>query len=196
MRKLKLQVQMSIDGYVGGPNGELDWMVWDWDDELKKYTSELTEPVDTILLGRKMTDGFIKHWSTVAADPDDPDQAWGKKFTDTQKIVFTKTLERSEWPNTELAKGELVDEVNRLKDQDGGDIIVYGGAEFVTSLIKAGLIDEYYLFVNPTALGEGLTIFNGLEKPRELMLASSTPYDCGIVVQRYQPKHAGRSQTA
>jgi len=187
---------MSIDGYVGGPNGELDWMVWDWDDELKKYTSGLTEPVDTILLGRKMTDGFIKHWSAAAANRDDPDQAWGKKFTDTLKIVFTKTLERSEWQNTELAKGELVNEVNRLKDQDGGDIIVYGGAEFVTSLVKAGLIDEYHLFVNPTALGGGLTIFNGLEKPRQLVLAGSTQYDCGIVVHRYEPKRAGQSQTA
>lgn len=196
MRKLKLQVQISIDGYVGGPNGELDWMVWDWDDKLKKYTSELTEHVDTILLGRKMADGFIKHWSAVAVNPADPEHAWGKKFSDTPKIVFTKTLKRSDWPNTELANGELADEVNRLKNQAGGDIIVYGGAEFVASLIKAGLIDEYHLFVNPTALGTGLTIFNGLEKPRELVLAGSTRYECGIVVHRYEPKRAEQSQTA
>ncbi len=196
MRKLKLQVQISVDGYVARPNGELDWMIWDWDDELKKRVTEITEPVDTVLLGRKMAGGFISHWAAVAADPDNPDYWAGKKFTDTPKIVFTKTLERSEWPNTELAKGDLADEINKLKNQDGKDIIVYGGASFVTSLIKAGLIDEYHLFVNPTALGKGLTIFEGLEKPREMILTDSTRYDCGIVEHRYEPKRAGQSVNA
>lgn len=196
MRKLKLQMQMSVDGYVGGPNGELDWMVWDWDDELKKYVTRLTEPVDTILLGRKMTDGFINHWTAVAANPDDPDHESGKKFITTPKVVFTKTLERSEWPNTELAKGDLAEEIDKLKNQSGKDIIVYGGANFVTSLIKAGLIDEYHLFINPVALGNGLTIFKGLENKQDLILERSTPFECGIVVHRYEPKRAGQSQTA
>lgn len=196
MRKLKLQVQISVDGYVARPNGELDWMVWDWDEALKKHVTEITEPVDTVLLGRKMAGGFISHWAAVAADPDNPDYWAGKKFTDTPKVVFTKTLDRSEWPNTELAKGDLVDEVNMLKNRDGKDLIVYGGAGFVTSLIKAGLIDEYHLFVNPVALGKGLTIFEGLEKPREMVLTESTGYDCGIVGHRYLPKGAGQSQTA
>lgn len=195
MRKLKLQVQMSVDGYIAGPNGELDWMVWDWGDDLKKYVTELTEPVDTILLGRKMADGFISHWAKVAEDPDDPEYWAGKKFTDTPKVVFTKTLDKSEWPNTELAKGDLADEINKLKDGEGKDIIVYGGAEFVTSLVKAGLIDEYYLFINPTALGKGLTIFNDLENRQDLILARSTPFECGIVVQVYEPKRAGQAQT-
>jgi dihydrofolate reductase len=73
MRKLKLQAQVSMDGYVGGSNGELDWMTWNWDDKLKDYATALTAPVGTILLGRKMTDGFIKHWESVAARPDDPE---------------------------------------------------------------------------------------------------------------------------
>jgi dihydrofolate reductase len=79
MRKLKLQVQLSVDGYAAGPNGELDWMVWDWDNELETYVNELTEPVDTILLGRKMTDGFISQWTNVLAKPDNPDYAFGKR---------------------------------------------------------------------------------------------------------------------
>jgi dihydrofolate reductase len=195
MRKLKLQVQMSVDSFIGGPNGELDWMTWDWDDELKKYVDELHKTVDTILLGRKMADGFIKHWTAVAANPDDESYEFGKKMIDTPKIVFSKTLGSSEWENTQIAS-DLEEEVSKLKNGEGGDIIAYGGAGFDTSLIKAGLIDEYHLFINPTALGEGLTIFQGLEKPRELVLTSSTPYKCGIVVQRYEPKRAEQAQKA
>jgi dihydrofolate reductase len=143
-----------------------------------------------------MADGFISHWKAVADRPNDPDHWAGRKFTDTPKLVFTRTLDTSEWPNTELAKGDLTDEVNRLKSREGGDMIVYGGASFVSSLINEGLIDEYYLFMNPVALGSGLTIFDGLEKPRELLLTSSAKYDCGIVLQRYEPKLTGQSHNA
>ena len=195
MRKLKLQVQMTIDGFIGGPNGELDWMTWDWDDQLKKYVDDLHKPVDTILLGRKMADGFISHWTSVAANPDDEGHAFGKKMIDTPKIVFSKTLDRSEWENTVIAS-DLEGDVNGLKNSEGGDIIVYGGADFDRSLIGAGLIDEYHLFVNPVALGEGLSIFNGLDKARELSLTNSKQYDCGIVVHVYEPKRAEQAQTA
>ncbi len=127
MRKLKLQVQMTVDGFIAGPNGEMDFMVWNWDDELKNYVNDLTEPVDCIILGRKLAEGFIPYWASVAANPDDSEFASGKKFTDTHKVVFTQTLEKSEWDNTVLAKGNLVDEITKLKQQDGKDIIVYGG---------------------------------------------------------------------
>ena len=127
MRKLKLQVQMSVDGFISGPNGEMDWMVWDWDDDLKEYAEEITEPVDCIVLGRKLAQGFIPHWAAVAANPDGSEFAAGRKFSDTSKVVFTKTLGQSEWDNTVLAKGDLVDEISRLKKQDGKDIIAYGG---------------------------------------------------------------------
>src|SRR5882762_6387423 len=108
MRKLKLQVQLSVDGFNAGPKGELDWMTWDWDDRLKKYVADLTAPIDCILLGRKMTDGFVGHWENVK--PDDPSYAFARKMCDTPKIVFTKTLSESPWNNTKLAKGNLADE--------------------------------------------------------------------------------------
>ena len=100
MRKLKLQVQMTVDGYIAGPNGEMDWMVWDWDDELKQYVTEITEPVDCIVLGRKLAEGFIPHWTTVAANPDDPNLQPVRILTDTAKVVFNKTLDKSVWDNT------------------------------------------------------------------------------------------------
>jgi dihydrofolate reductase len=112
----------------------------------------------------------------------------GKKYTDTEKVVFTKTLDKSDWDNTVLAKGAFVTEINNLKSQDGGDITAYGGAQFVSSLIKARLIDEYHLFINPTAIGKGLTIFGGLNSILNLNLTNSKRFDCGIIVNIYTPK--------
>src|ERR687892_490459 len=158
LRKLRLQVQMSVDGCIAGPNGEMDWMVGLLDDELLKYVSKITESVDTILMGRKMTDVFISTWLNVMNKPDDPWNAFAKKMIETPKVVFTKTLNKSQWVNTDIATGDLTDEINKLKSQNGvKDIIVYGGATFDSSLIKAGgLIDEFHLFVNPAAIGNGL----------------------------------------
>ncbi|MDZ7626040.1 MAG: dihydrofolate reductase family protein [Ignavibacteriaceae bacterium] len=102
MRKLKLQVQITIDGFVACPNGELDWMQWNWSDDIKKYVTELTDSVDTILLGRKMTDGFISHWTSVTADPNNEEYDSAKKFVDYPKVVFTKTLDKSQWVNTTI----------------------------------------------------------------------------------------------
>jgi len=187
MRKLKLQVQMSIDGYIAGPNGEMDWMIFNWDDGLNNYVKGLTELVDCIVLGRKLAEGFIPYWAGIAANPQEAEHEAGKKFTNTPKVVFTKTLCKSEWNNTILAYANIIDEINHLKNQDGGDIIAYGGATFVSSLIKSGLIDEYHLFINPTANGNGMPIFKALESKLVLKLIKSTAFECGIVVLHYEP---------
>jgi dihydrofolate reductase len=186
-RKLKLQVQMSVDGFVGGPNGDLDWMTWDWDDNIKSYVTELTDSIDTILLGRKMTDGFVTHWTNVTKNPDDPGYSFAKKMINAPKVVFSKTINKSKWENTLVANGEMSDEIGKLKNQQGKDIIVYGGASFVSSLLKENLIDEYYLFVNPAAIGRGLSIFKNLDKKQNLTLIKSIPFSCGIVLLCYAP---------
>jgi dihydrofolate reductase len=103
-------------------------------------------------------------------------------------VVFSKTLKESVWNNTTLATLDLVDEINQLKNKPGKDIIVYGGAGFVSSLIKEGLIDEYHLFINPNALGQGLPIFNRLTQPLNLQLKGTTTYSNGVVGLLYEPK--------
>ncbi|WP_262922974.1 dihydrofolate reductase family protein [Hymenobacter cellulosilyticus] len=105
MRKLKLQVQITVDGFIGGPNGEMDWMTFNWDEALLGYVQALTDPVDCIVLGRKLAEGFIPHWAGVAANPEAPDYAAGQKFTATPKVVFSRTLRESPWANTILATG-------------------------------------------------------------------------------------------
>ncbi|TVP41853.1 dihydrofolate reductase family protein [Candidatus Nitrosocosmicus arcticus] len=188
MRKLKLQVQMSIDGCIAGPNNEMDWMVFYGDEKLKEYENRLHEPVDTILLGRKMTNEFVSYWSNVMNKPEDPEYAFAKKMIETPKIVFTKSLNKSEWPNTEIATGDLKDEITKLKNLDGRDIIVYGGISFDSSLIKENLIDEFYLFINPVTIGNGKTIFKDLKEIRKFTLIESIAFDSGIVLLHYEVK--------
>lgn len=191
MRKLKLQVQITVDGYVAGPNGEMEWMNFTQDDALEAHINALTDSSDTILLGRKMTDGFVNYWTDVVTNhPESREFAFANKMVDTPKVVFTKTLTQSPWANTVLATGDLVDEITNLKKQDGKDIIVYGGATFVSALIKHRLIDEYHLFVNPTAIGTGMSIFSQLDQNLPLTLVKATPFACGEVVLQYKPKPA------
>ena len=190
LRKLKLHVQMSIDGCIAGPNGEMDWMVGLQDDKIIKYESELIESIDTILLGRKMTDVFISSWLDVIKKPDDPWYAFAKKMIEIPKVVFTKTLNKSKWINTEIATGDLTDEIIKLKSRDGKDMIVYGGATFDSSLIKLGLIDEFLLFINPVAIGNGMTIFKDLNEIQKFNLIDSKVFDSGEVLLHYEARKA------
>nr|WP_294898882.1 dihydrofolate reductase family protein [uncultured Pedobacter sp.] len=187
MRKLKLQVVMTIDGFIAGPNNEMEWMVENWDDNLKDYIREITEPVDCIILGRKLAEGFIPYWTAAYKNPNGPEEG-STKLVETPKIVFTNTLTKSEWSNTTIANGDLVDQITKLKKQDGGDIIVYGGAGFVSALIKNKLIDELHLLINPTAIGNGMPIFKELEGTQNLNLIKAIPFECGIAVLFYELK--------
>lgn len=191
MRKLKLQVQLSLDGFMSGPNGELDWMTWDWDDELNDYVRELTTPVDHILLGRNLAEGFIPHWQKAAEE--DSADIYTKKMAEISKTVFSHKLdpvapEVSTWNNTTLERGDLKNSITELKQAPGGDIIVYGGAEFVTNLIENRLIDEYHFFYNPVSIGKGKSIFKDLSSHLKLKLTNSNSFNCGIVVNTYRNK--------
>jgi dihydrofolate reductase len=186
MRKLKIQMQLSLDALVADPDGNLDWMMWDWDDELKNHVWNLTQPVDSILLGRNMMPGFIDAWESRVNDPDLADFA--RKMIDAEKIVFSGSLDKIDGKNTSLAKGGLRQEIEKLKTAEGGDIIAYGGAKFASSLIKENLIDEYHLFVNPVALGKGLTIFGDLDGKLSLQLINAKAFPCGVVGLYYEPK--------
>ena len=108
---------------------------------------------------------------------------------DIPKVVFTKSLEKSTWNNTTLAKGDLAEEIAALKKQNRKDILVFGGAGFVSSLIKEKLIDEYHLIVNPTAIGSGMTIFNSLNEIRKFSPLQARLYPGGKTVLSYETKN-------
>ena len=187
MRKLKLQMQITVDGLVAGPQGQLDWMTWEMDPKLLAFINQLTDTSDTILLGRGMTEGFIKYWEQVITQPDNPEYTFAQKMVNMPKIVFSRTISSIEGKNVRVENRPIVEAVNDLKSQNGKDIIVYGGAKFVASLIEHGLIDELNFFVNPVAISEGLRIFGART---QLTLAESTAYASGIVVNTYRPSES------
>lgn len=195
MRKLILQMQMSVDGYVSPANGGLDWQVWGWgdrwawDDRLKAYFNTVFEGIDTILLSRKIVEeGYLDHWGRAAKNhPANPQYAFAQKVVDAQKVVLTGKLKTSRWERTVIARGRMADEVNALKRQGGKDIIAIGGVGFASSLVTEGLVDEFQFFVNPTAVGGGRSVFHDQRKGHKLRLLESTSYECGVVVNRYAP---------
>jgi dihydrofolate reductase len=185
VRKLKLQMQVSVDGFVCGPNGELDWMA-PFDGDIEAFVvGQLTETSDTILLGRKMTEGFVNHWEQQATVGTGKGRDFGLRMVNMQKVMFSRTLTHAAGKNLRVENRPLAEAVQELKHQDGKDIIVYGGASFVSALIAESLIDEFHLFVNPTALGTGVRIF---DRSVDLTLLASRAYSSGIVVNTYKSR--------
>jgi dihydrofolate reductase len=159
-------------------------MTFDMDAGLIAFINHLTDTSDTILLGRKMTDGFIKYWEHAATQKESPEYDFAQKMVGLPKVVFSKTLQRIDGKNVRVENGDLVESVTQLKSRPGKDI-VYGGATFVSSLIEHRLLDEMNFFVNPVAIGSGMRVF---KEKTPLKLSASTAYPSGIVVNSYLPK--------
>ncbi|HEX6468831.1 MAG TPA: dihydrofolate reductase family protein [Streptosporangiaceae bacterium] len=187
MRRFKLQVQTTVDGYMAGPNGEMDWMTMPWTDDVGSYVDTLTRAVDCIVLGRKLAEGFIPAW---AAGPEGESQESIDWMNNTPKVVISNSLEKSPWDNAVVAGGDLAETVNRLKAQPGGEMIVYGGGTLVANLIAEDLLDELHLFVNPTAIGTGMPVFPDRGAYHRLRLVAARPFDCGITALHLEPERS------
>lgn len=185
MRKLKLQMVISLDGFVKGDYGGANIK---WDNKAWQFCIDNLKNVDCILLGRNTAEDFIPHWRGVANNPKDSDYKIGKPLTDIPKIVFSKKLKTSKWDNATIAKGDIAKEIKALKKRKGKDMIVYGGYSFVSSLIQFGLIDEYFFLVTPFAYGSGEPIFNSLKNNLQLKLEKCKPFACGIVLLHYKQR--------
>ncbi len=194
MRKVKLQIQMTLDGFVSGPNGEMDWMVCDWDDVLNDYVRRLTASADSFMVGRHTAEGMAVYWPTVAGNPESKlqDIEAAEWINNTPKIVFSRSAASVEWHRARVACN-IAEEVRLLKQQPGKDILLYGGAGIVSSFIQQGLIDEYHLFVNPVAIGLGKPIFRDRTEMLRLRLVQITTSTVGIAVLCYRPQREVRS---
>ena len=139
MRKIKLQMTASIDGFVKSKQGDSVW-----DNEVTDFCIKNLEDVDAILLGRNTVGDFIPYWKDVAANPKDEFNTLGTLLTDIPKIAFSNTLQASTWDNATVIGGELKSEIEKLKSKEGKNIMVYGGVSFVSSLIQFDLVDEFH----------------------------------------------------
>ena len=189
MRKVILAMQITLDGFVGGPNGEMNWVTLseEMDDSL---LPELMERADTCLIGRSLYQGFASYWPT--APTTNPNLSKSEiKFSSwieqAHKVVFSTTLDKAEWNNSRLVRGDVAAEVMRLKQQPGKDMVIFGGARIAQEFVRLGLVDEYGLVVNPVILGQGLPLFKDVPIQRKLRLVSCDVFKAGAVALRYVP---------
>lgn len=182
MGKIGMFENVSIDGYFAGPNGEIDWFVGD--EETAQYAKDQAKSTATILFGRVTYELMASYWPTEEAMKNDPVVA--EVMNSASKIVFSRTLDRVEWDNTRLVKGNIEEEISKLKQQPGNDMVILGSGSIVSALEQRGLIDEYSFMVNPIILGQGRSIFQGIKDRLHLKLLKTRTFKSGNVLLQYQ----------
>jgi len=186
MRKIKLLEHISLDGYMAGPNGEIDWILMD--DEIGDYVhTAIISTADTAIYGRITYQMMESFWPTAAEMPNAPRHViahagWVNK---AKKIVFSRSLDKVEWYNTRLVKEDIPGEVTKLKQQPGKDIVLLGSGSIAHLLMQHNLIDEYYLTINPVILGEGFPLFTTLPGKINLRLTGTKTFANGAVSMQY-----------
>jgi dihydrofolate reductase len=176
MRKVVVAEFMSLDGVVENPA----WTSRYWNDEIAKFKSDENLASDALLLGRVTYQGFAAAWPESADEGAD-------RMNNLPKYVVSTTLDKVEWNNSMLIKDNIVEELTKLKRQDGQDILVYGSATLVQTLMRRDLIDEYRLLVYPVVLGKGQRLFDDASKV-DLKLVESQVFSSGVVALIYQPE--------
>lgn len=181
MRKVIMWDMVSLEGFFEAPGHDIGWFVFD--DELGEYITSTQKEADTLLFGRTTYELMAAYWPTEKGQIAD-------FMNSVEKVVFSKTIGSSEWNNTRFVKDKVVEEVARLKSQTGGDIFVFGSADFASTLINNGLVDEYRIGINPVLLGSGTPLFKGGFERSKLTLLSVKPLKSGVVILHYAPKPA------
>jgi dihydrofolate reductase len=179
MKKVILNLAVTLDGYIEGPNGEIDWCIMDDDMNFEEFLSE----IDTIFFGRISFDAWNKY--QPGPDAGTAEKKMWDIFDSKRKVVFSNQSRHDD--NAEFISSNLAEKVAEIKLQDGKDIWLFGGAKLVSSFIRLGLIDEYQLSVHPVALGRGKPLFENLEQRLELKLIKSRQFRSGVVQLFYKP---------
>jgi len=186
MRKIILSEMTTLDGYFARRDGSIDWHIVD--DDFNAYAIDLLERVDTILLGRRTYELFIQFWPTAYDNPamGPSDLVIADHLNAARKIVFSRTLDHADWKGTTIHRSIDANELHRLKEDPGKDLILYGSASIVPDFMKNGLIDEYHLFVCPLILGDGLPLFDRMTmEDLSLTLQGTRTFSSGVVAMNY-----------
>jgi dihydrofolate reductase len=181
VRELVLQMGVSIDGYVASVDGAHDWGYHGEDPATTEWKLASLRAAGAHLMGRRTYEDMASVWPKSSSDV-------AAVMNEIPKVVFSKTLRRAEWRESQIAAGELANEVERLKAQEGGYLLAHGGARFAQALSRERLVDEYRLVIHPAALGDGLPLFKDLPSRLALELVEAHTYSTGAAVHIYRPR--------
>lgn len=178
----------SLDGFVAGPNGEMHWITIE--DAIFDFVATMTDKADTALYGRVTYDMMQGYWPTAADQPnaskhDKEHSAWYKKVS---KIVLSRTLSEKGLDNTTVISDNLAENINKIKKQDGKNMLIFGSPAASHSLLHLGLVDEFWLFVNPILLGHGIPLFKDVAEVTKLKLIETKIFSCGVIALHYEAK--------
>jgi dihydrofolate reductase len=171
---------LTLDGFFEGTKSwELDFHQYAWGDELERLSLDQLHTADMLLFGRVTDEGMVAHWQTAKGEIADLTNR-------LPKVVFSRTLERADWVNTKLVKGNVAAEMHELKRKGEGDIFVFGSADLSATLMEHGLFDEYRLALVPVLLGRGKPLFGPNLSQLRLKLLEARPLSTGCVILRYE----------
>lgn len=180
MRKVIVSNVASLDGFFEGPHRELDWFIVD--EEFFAYARDMLRKADILLFGRITYQHMANYWPTAP-----PDEI-ADRMNNLAKVVFSHTLPGVEWKNSRLVKDGAAEEIAKLKQQPGGDMVMLGSAGLASYLLRLGLIDEYRVILNPVLIGTGNPLFPGIKERIKLKLTGTKTLGSGVVILYYQPK--------
>ncbi len=179
MRKLVLKMQVSLDGLIGGPNGEVDWIFPSLDEGATGWLLDTLWQAEVHLMGSQTYRAMAAHWP-------DSTEAFAAPMNEMPKFVFSSSMTEAPWGDTHIIDGDLASEIERLKRLPGRDLLAHGGARFARSLVRLGLVDEYRLMVHPVVLGRGLSLFGDLPARMDLQLMGTRTFASGASAQVYR----------
>ncbi len=188
MKKIIVSMHTTLDGFVAGLNGEMNWI--NFDDELFDFVGKMTDEADTALYGRKTYEIMHNYWPTADQQPnaskhDIEHASWYKQ---SLKVVISSTLNESGLEKTKIIGNNLAENIKKLKHKNGKNIMVFGSATVTHFLFNEGLIDELWLFVNPVVIGQGIPLFKGINHTVNLIFGESKQFSCGVVGLHYLKK--------
>ena len=184
MRKLLVFNSVTVDGYFTDKNGDMSWTHKQDDPEWNAFTAENAKSGGELLFGRVTYDLMASFWPTPAAAKMFPEVAEG--MNKSPKVVFSRKMDQASWNNTRVIKGDLAEEIRKLKQAPGDGLVLMGSGSIISQIALAGVIDEYQMVVNPLALGKGRTMFDGIKDQLNLTLASTRAFKNGNVLLTYK----------
>jgi dihydrofolate reductase len=186
VRKLVLFMHTSLDGFVAGPNGEMDWIKVD--DEMFEYAGQRTREADTALYGRITWQMMEGYWPTAGDSPSATkhDVEHSRWYNSVAKVVVSRTMKGARLPNTTIVGNDFTGDITRLKQGEGKEIVMFGSPSVAHALMAENQIDDYWLFINPILLGEGIPLFRDIRNRSALRLVASHPFSSGVVCLHYE----------